>query len=322
MKLKHKYLLNHETLLFEQVRHSFSGRMKKISTSFLISLMSGIIFMLLALIFFDTPDVIHLKDQNAGLVMKHRQVEKQLNYYFDRVQDIQRRDNNVYRPVFDEPPISSEMLTPGTGGVNKYENLLSLRSSQSVVNTYMKMDLLLWQLYLQSKSHDHLIELARDREKMLASLPAIQPVAQKYVIGFCPFGMRMQPLLHIYRLHAGVDLVAAEGTPIYAAGDGLVTAAKMGRGGIGYYVRIHHGYGYETVYGHVSRMLVRPGQRVKRGEVIALVGTTGISNVNHLHYEVHYRGNPIDPTLCYYNDLTPDEYDSMIANAAEKPFDW
>ncbi len=306
-----KYYFDEHTLTCKREEISLKELLLRFFTRGMVAVWLGVFFFFIAFFFFDTPKERELKRENEQLKLRYKILNSKINNSRFVLNQLQERDNNMYRPVFEEPPIPKSIREAGFGGVNRYEELKHFKNASLMIETTKNLDILKKQLYIQSKSYDQICRLTREKEKMLSCIPAIQPVASKYITGFCPFGMRMHPILNYVRLHAGVDLVAPKGTPIYAAGDGVVTRARLGKG-IGYYVKINHGYGYETLYGHVSEMLVKPGQHVKRGDTIALVGTTGLSYVDHLHYEVHKNGKPLDPFDFYYDDLSDKEYQRMI----------
>lgn len=314
---RYKYQFNPESLSFRKVEFGFlEDFFKVIFTQFAASIVIGGILFIAAIYFFDSPQLESLRQENERLLYKFELLNNDLDKAQQLLTDIQERDDSVYRSVFGLDPISQSVRTAGFGGVNRYADLEGYQHSDLLINTSRRLDIMTKQLYVQSKSFDDIVEQIKAKEKMLASIPAIQPISNKDLTGFGPFGMRLHPILNIYRLHAGVDLVAKQGTPIYAAGDGVVTNAEY-NSGLGYYVKIDHGYGYKTVYGHAVKLLAKPGQRVKRGEVIALVGTTGLSTTPHLHYEVHKNNRPVNPVNFYYNDLSQEEYDRMIELSQE-----
>ena len=201
----------------------------------------------------------------------------------------------------------------GVGGSEKYAYLRNYQHSDLLIQTHFNIDLVERKLVVQSTSFDEVIQMAATKEERLAARPAIQPISKNDLTRFgSSFGMRYHPILKVVRPHEGIDLTARQGTPIYATADGRVLEAGYRSGGFGKKVVIDHGYGYSTLYGHCSEVLVESGQYVKRGEVIARVGTTGLSKAPHLHYEVHVNGRPVDPVNYYANDLSPEEYDRMI----------
>jgi murein DD-endopeptidase MepM/ murein hydrolase activator NlpD len=242
---------------------------------------------------------------------------KILNDRLDRIQkvlaDVQDRDDNIYRVIFEAEPIPSEVRKAGFGGVDRYEHLTGMANSDIIINTAKRLDQITSQLVVQSKSYDEVFKLAKEKEKMVASIPAIQPVDFHDLrrIGSL-FGYRTDPFYKVTKFHEGIDFTAAIGTPIYATGDGIVSEAGYNNGGFGNKITISHGYSYETVYAHLSKIKVKAGQRVKRGEVIGFMGNTGKSTAPHLHYEVHKAGVPINPIYFFFNDITPAEYQAMI----------
>ncbi|MCQ2252685.1 MAG: M23 family metallopeptidase [Bacteroidales bacterium] len=231
------------------------------------------------------------------------------------ISDISNRDDNVYRSVFQEAPISSIERHGGFGGTDRYDSLRGYTNSNLMVGAAYKLDVLSKEIIVQSKSFKDVKNLVINKEKMLASIPSIQPIAVKDLTRFgSPFGMRFHPILHISRMHAGVDLTAPQGTPIYATGNGTVVVSGV-QTGYGNVVKINHGFGYMTVYGHCSKLLVKEGDKVKRGDVIALVGNTGLSTSPHCHYEVRINNVPKDPLNFYKDGLTEEEYQSAMQSS-------
>ena len=312
MSKKSKYKFNAESLDFVKIEFSYDELFRRLFTYSFTSVIIGLVFFFLAFNFIDSPHVKNLRVINKDIKYKYEVLNKQINAASAQLSEIQHHDNKMFRPFFEAEEIPSSVRIAGFGGVNSYTEFDDYEDKNTIVSTFKKLDVVTKQLYIQSKSFDDVTKLIKNKHKMLASIPAIQPIKNKDLTAFGPFGMRMHPILKIYRLHAGVDLCAPLNTPIYAAGDGVITAAKFGRGGIGYYIRIYHGYGFQTVYGHLNEMKVKPGQRVKRGDIIALMGTTGISNVSHVHYEVHKNGKPVNPVNYYFEDLTDEEYERLI----------
>ncbi len=226
--------------------------------------------------------------------------------------EIQNRDDNIYRKIFQANQIPSTVRNAGFGGINKYKKYEGSDNSSTLISTARRIDILSKKLVVQSKSFDEVIELVKNKEKMIASIPAIQPIALDELTRFgSAFGYRIHPIYKIRKLHTGVDLTAPRGTKIHASGNGVVTRADFAKG-YGNCVRINHGYGYMTLYGHMTKFIVRPGQKVKRGDVIGYVGSTGLSTSPHLHYEVRINGKWVNPVNFYYNDLSDEDYDKMI----------
>jgi murein DD-endopeptidase MepM/ murein hydrolase activator NlpD len=228
--------------------------------------------------------------------------------------DIQQRDDNIYRVIFETEPIPSTIRKAGFGGAKKYAHLENLSNSELIIETSKKLDIVAKQAYIQSKSYDEVLNLALDKEKMLAAIPAIQPVAnQDLKMTASGWGFRIHPIYKIRKFHYGMDFTSPVGTDVYATGDGVVKDVVNSNVGYGKYIEIDHGYGYTTLYAHLNDFNVRKGQKVKRGEVIGYVGNTGTSTAPHLHYEVHRNGTAVNPQNFYYMDLTPAEYERMIA---------
>ena len=237
--------------------------------------------------------------------------------------DLQKRDDNIYRTIFEADPIPDEIRKAGFGGVDRYKELEGFENSTLIIESTKKIDRISKQLYIQSKSFDDVTKMAKNKETMLACIPAIQPISNKDLKHEpSGYGMRMHPIYKYEKFHAGMDFTANTGTKIYATGDGVVLTAEYGSG-YGNHVVINHGYGYKTLYGHMEKFVARVGQKVKRGELIGYVGNTGLSAGPHVHYEVHKNREPINPVNFYYNDLTPAEYKELIdiSSRASQSFD-
>ena len=227
--------------------------------------------------------------------------------------DIQQRDDNIYRVIFEADPIPTSIRKAGYGGVNRYKDLEGYNNSELIIATTKKIDQITKQLYIQSKSFDDVIELAKNKAVMLASIPAIQPVSNKNLKQMASgFGIRIHPIYKTQQFHDGMDFTAKIGTPIYATGDGKIAKVERNARGYGNHLIIDHGFGYKTLYAHMSKFKVTIGQKVNRGDVIGYVGNTGLSSGPHFHYEVHKNGEKINPVNFYFNDLTPEQYEKML----------
>ena len=239
-----------------------------------------------------------------------------MNDQFDRVTkligDLQDRDDNIYRVIFEAEPIPSSIRQAGIGGVDRYEKLKGYSNSDLIIETQKRMDKILGQLYVQSKSFDDVFDLAKNKERMLVSIPAIQPINNKDLrrIGSY-FGNRVDPFYKVRKFHEGIDFSAAIGTEVYATGNGVVIGAERNEG-YGNEVVIDHGYSYKTCYAHLSRIFVKPGQKILRGQIIGYVGNTGKSTSPHLHYEIRKNDIAINPIYFFFNDLTPEEFQTML----------
>jgi murein DD-endopeptidase MepM/ murein hydrolase activator NlpD len=231
---------------------------------------------------------------------------------------LQERDNNIYRTYFEANPIPDEQRKASFGGVNRYKYLEGFDNSTMITKLTKQVDVLSKQLVVQSKSLDEIVVLAKEKEKMLAAIPAILPVKLVDLTRMASgFKWRMHPILKIRKFHKGMDFTAPTGTPIFASGNGKVTRAQRSAT-FGKVVYIDHGYGYKTIYAHMSKIKARRGQKVKRGDLIGYVGNTGRSVSAHLHYEVHKNGRPVNPINFYYGDLTPEEFAAMQKAAEEE----
>ena len=215
--------------------------------------------------------------------------------------------------IFEADPIPSSIRKAGFGGVNRYKDIRNFSNAELVIEAAKKADKLSKQLYIQSKSFDEVIDLVKNKADMLASIPAIQPIANKDLGRVASgYGYRIHPIYKTRKFHTGMDFTAPQGTPIYATGDGKIAKVRRSRRGYGNHVIVDHGYGYQTLYAHMTKYIVYRGQKVKRGEIIGYVGSTGTSVAPHLHYEVIKNKRKINPVNYYYNDLSPEEYEKML----------
>ena len=309
---KTKYYYNKKSLNYEPINthdNLFFSIFKYIVSSLIFaSIMTIVLFS-----FIDSPKEKKLKREINNLELQYIAILENMNQAESVLDDIQKRDDNIYRTIFEADPIPTSIRKQGFGGVNRYKKLSGYSNSDLIINTTKKIDQLTKQLYLQSKSFDEIIELAKNKSEMLASIPAIQPVANKDLKRMASgYGYRIHPVYKTRKMHYGMDFSAKIGTEIYATGDGVISKVKRSKRGYGNYVKINHGFGYETLYAHMSKYIVKKGQKVKRGEVIGYVGNTGISTAPHLHYEVRKDNKKINPVNFYYNDLTPEEYEKML----------
>ncbi|MCF6357251.1 MAG: M23 family metallopeptidase [Draconibacterium sp.] len=314
---KKKYKFNPDTLSYERVGISLKEKSAKVLAYFSSSLALALIIAVLVINAYETPKTKSLRRENQRLLTQYELMDKDLGKIESVLEELQNRDDNIYRVIFESEPIPSSVRKAGFGGVNKYSHLESMDNSELVVSTARKLDKLSKEAYIQSKSYDDVLNMALNKEKMLAAFPAIQPIANKDLKRTASgWGYRIHPIFKVRKMHYGMDFTAPVGTPVYATGNGKVVevkGSKRSRSGFGLEIMIDHGYGYETLYGHLNAFNVKRGQKVKRGDIIAFVGNTGGSTAPHLHYEVHKNGKKVNPAYYYYKDLTPQEYDKMIA---------
>lgn len=320
---KKKFRFNPETLSYEQIEHTVAHWLKQFMIHALSGVFLGIIFFFIFVSTIQSPEEKQLVQEKAHMEAQYKVLERQLQEVQNVMADLQQRDDNLYRVVFQADPIPLSIRRGSSANTEYYEQLLDMTNSEIVVSTSKKLNELKKELYIQSKSYDEVVLLAKNKETMLENLPAIQPVLNKNLTRMASgYGWRIDPIYHSRRFHAGMDFTAPVGTDIYATANGTVSSAGWEQG-YGNCVQINHGYGYVTLYGHMSAIKVRVGQPVKRGDVIGLVGNTGKSTGPHLHYEVHFKGEIMNPQNYYYLDLSPADYDRMVqmSNNAGQMFD-
>ena len=312
---KHKYKFNPESLSYEKIHTNIKGILVKIFTFFTASIVVAICYYLLFARFFESPRERALGRENIQLLNQYEVMLKRLDQLEEILGELQDRDDNLYRVVFEAEPIPSTIRQAGTGGANRFSEFSSLSNESLIVETATKLGILQKQLYVQSRSYDELINMATNKSALIAAIPSIQPIAnrdlKKEASGF---GMRIDPIYKEPRMHEGMDYAAAVGTDVYSTSDGVVLrAGKISN--YGNLIEIDHGFGYTTRYAHLSAFSVKVGQKVKRGEVIGKVGNTGKSVGPHLHYEVRKNGRAQNPINYYFNDLSPEEYDRLVEMA-------
>ena len=316
---KGKYKFDSDNLSFDKIEKSFSEKLINLLPHFLGSLFTGIILVVLFFYVFDSPKERALKRENNQLIAQYSVLTGKVENLNKVLKDLEYRDDNLYRTIFEAEPIPKEVREAGIGGVNRYEDLEGFQNSGVVINTTKKIDNISKKMYIQSKSFDEVIDLAKNKERMLACIPAIMPVDLKHLTRVSSFfGMRFHPILKYKRMHEGMDLTAPTGTNIYASGDGTIVSIKRSINGYGNRVIVDHGFSYSTLYAHMSKILCKVGDKVKRGTVIGLVGNTGTSLGPHLHYEVRKNDRPINPINYFSNDITPEQYEEMIYKSSHE----
>jgi len=306
------YLYNPKTLEYERQYPSKKERLLAALKNLSAGLAIGVAAFFAFIYFFESPMETMLIKENKLLQTQYALLMKEINQANVVLEDLQQRDEKLYRAVFNADSIPMSIRRSGFGGSNRYEHLKGLSNSDLVVETTRKIDMLKKQMYVQSNSLNELIEIGKDWENKIKCIPAIQPIAKKDLKYMSSgVGMRIDPFLGIPKFHSGMDIIAERGKKIYATGAGIVTVAARNEG-YGNCIIIDHGYDYKTLYGHIDKYNVRVGQKVKRGEVIATVGNTGRTKGSHLHYEVIYKGRYDDPAKYFFQDLTPEEFDKMV----------
>lgn len=327
MGRKEKFVYNIHTLTYEKVVVPLKTRIWQAFGFFSVVLVTAIGLLALLYTYFPSPREKELLREIDQMSYKYEQLNGQLDMMSKVLGNIQERDANIHRAVFGMDPIDQDVWQGGVGGHNIHPELSAFKyGTQTIEETLNKMDALGLQLSIQSKSLDTLQQLANNQQQMLASIPSIKPVRedklQKSMNVLSGFGYRIHPVYKVKKFHQGVDFPARVGTAIQASGDGVVAEAGW-HSGYGQCVRINHGYGYETWYAHMNKINVHAGEKLKKGQKIGEVGDTGLSTAPHLHYEVHYKGNPINPINFCMDKLTPLEYQSLVnsANTANQSLD-
>ncbi|MGB3946359.1 MAG: M23 family metallopeptidase [Bacteroidia bacterium] len=313
MSKKIKYKFDSKSLSFEKITVPLRKRVFRVLSYLATGLVFATITILLAYKYLDSPKEKQLQREISELTLQYELLNTRMEQVTKVLTDIQERDNNIYRTIFEAEPIPTSIRQAGFGGVDRYKALQGFNSSDLLIETSKRLDRISKQLYIQSKSFDEVTQLVKGKEKLLASIPAIQPISNKD-LRHQPsgFGWRTHPIYKTAEFHPGMDFAAAQGTEIYATGDGTIERADALAQGYGNHVVINHGYGYKTLYGHMSKIAVQAGQHVKRGQLIGFVGSTGLSTAPHVHYEVVKGGEKMNPINYYYNDLTPEQYQKLI----------
>jgi murein DD-endopeptidase MepM/ murein hydrolase activator NlpD len=288
------------------------------------ALVSAAIIVWFGFKYIGSPNEKILRQQLEDYEYNYELMEKQIEDLQQQMAELEKRDNQVYREIFEADPIPDSARTKELEKSKEITFVTSLNDNQLVTTLSQQLKNLALRVVYQEKSYDEIDDMIRNKEKLLASIPAIQPVSNKELTRIASgFGSRIDPVYKVTKFHAGLDFAASQGTPIYATADGRIKEASHEAGGYGNHVIINHGYGYETLYGHMVRIKARSGHSVKRGEIIGWVGNTGKSTGPHCHYEVHKNGHPVDPVYFFYNDLTPEQFDRMLklATASNQSFD-
>lgn len=324
LRKKEKYIFNTQTLSYEKAVVGWGTRILRFLGFMIAAFVFSLVISTIYYRFFDSPKEKILKAELNQLKDNYSLLSQDVERLNEVLNSLHYRDGNIYRVLFESEPINDEVWQAGSGGVNKYRYLDKYDNGEIIKNVKVKLDKLKKQMVIQSKSYDEIAEMIKNQQTMLASIPSIQPVANKKLERMASgFGMRTDPVYKIPKFHAGMDFTASTGTEIYATGDGVVETVNFSYGGYGNEIVINHGYGYKTRYAHLSRFKVRAGQKVKRGDVIGNVGNTGKSTGPHLHYEVLKNGNAVNPVYFYYNDLKDADFERMIelSNSPGQTFD-
>jgi murein DD-endopeptidase MepM/ murein hydrolase activator NlpD len=319
-----KYKFNPDSLSFDKVRLGFRAVLLRFLAYFVGSVIIAFIYGLLYAMFFDSPKEKALLREIDQLTIQYEMINKDFDNVEKVIDHLEKTDDNLYRTIFEAEPIPASLREGGIGGVNRYKELEGYDNSKIIIETAKRLDKIRKHVVIQSQSFDDLIVLAKEKEVMMASLPAIMPISNKDLTRTASgFGIRIHPVYKISKFHSGMDFTAPQGTDIYVTGDGVVESINRDKRGYGNHIIINHGFGYKTLYAHLDGFAVRKGQKVQRGDIIGYVGSTGLSLAPHLHYEVHLNDVAVDPSNYYFNDLTAEEYERMveIASRSGQSFD-
>ena len=315
-----KYYYDKKSLSYKKISQKetwFISLIKYLTSSLVIAS----IMIVIVVSFVDSPKEKKLKREIQNLELQYTAIMKELSHVELVMDDLQKRDDNIYRMIFGIDPIDESIRKAGFGGANRYEQYKSYNYSDLIIETKKTIDQLKKQLFIQSKSFDEIVELAINKADMLASIPAIQPISNENLKRMASgFGRRIDPIYKTKKFHYGMDFAAPIGTPVYATGNGIIEKIKHSRSkkDYGNYILINHGYDYQSFYAHLDKVLVGKGKKVKRGDLIGYVGNTGKSTAPHLHYEVRYKKQKINPVNFYHSDLSPEEYEEMLSIASQE----
>lgn len=315
-----KYVYNETTLTFEEYKTPGKFRILTLFGYLSATVVTSFVFFLLHSTYFPSQKELALMREMEQMKYHYATIAEQMDQIAADLNVVQERDAGIHRFMLGMEPLDESVWEGGVGGHDKYANLYQYPNTGSIlVSTQQKLDKLMLQMKIQKNSLDTIFAKAKSREEMLASIPSIKPVRKdllnKNLNAMSGFGIRLHPVHKVDRMHAGIDFTAPVGTPIQATGNGKVIKAEYGRVGYGNHVIIDHGFGYTTLYGHMSKIEVKEGDVVQKGETIGRVGDTGTSTAPHLHYEVRMKGNPVDPIIYCMDDLTPAEYQLLVQRA-------
>lgn len=313
-----KYKFNPDSLSFDKVRLGIRELLLRFLAYFIGSVLIAGIYWIIFAAFFESPREKALSREVEQMTIQYDLIHREMSNMENVLEDLQKKDDNLYRTIFEAEPIPGTLREGGTGGVNRFKALEGYNNSNLVIETTNRLDKIRKRIYVQTKSFDDLINLAKNKEDMLRSVPAILPISNKDLTRTASgYGLRIHPIYKIIKFHAGMDFTAPAGTDIYSTGNGVVAAVLSSKRGLGNHIIVDHGFGYTSIYAHLSNFNVRVGQKVQRGDIIGYVGNTGTSVANHLHYEIKLNGSNVDPVNYYFEDLTSAEYEKMIEIASK-----
>ncbi len=322
---KTKYYFDKDNLEFIPIKRTNLNKLYNL----LLFLISSIIFggfitvLLLNTEFIDTPQELVQSREIKNYKLQFKVLNKKLEQVESTLANVEKRDNNLYRVYFEASPIPEAQRKMGFGGINRYDYLNGYENSDLIIGTTERIDILTKELVIQSKSLDEIELLAKNKESLLSSIPTIQPISNSDLKRMASgFGWRTDPFTKKRKRHWGMDFSAERGSPIYATGDGKISRADNRAAGFGNHIRIDHGFGYVSIYAHLDlvqeKFSVRKGDKVKRGDIIGYVGSSGRSVAPHLHYEITKDGEKLNPINFYYGSLSPGEFEILITQASQE----
>ena len=312
-----KYYYDSETLTYRPLKKDSKRLVKNTFIFLFASAIFGFGTIIIAEQFFESPREKALNRELQNLDLQYNLLNKKITEAEEVLANVENRDNGIYRLYFEANPIPEEQRKQGFGGVNRYKKYEGFDNSEMIISTNKRIDELQKRIIIQSKSLDEITALAKDKEKFLARIPAIQPIKNEDLTRMASgYGYRSDPFTKIRKFHYGMDFTAPRGTPIYASGDGIIKRADSRASGYGRHIRIDHGYGYVSLYAHLYKYNVEIGQKVKRGDLIGYVGSSGRSQAPHLHYEVFIDKKRINPVNFYYGNLSTEEFNMLLSIAS------
>ena len=314
---KVKYYYDSETLSYRKIKRKKTTTLKYVSVFLTAAALFGFLSFFIASQYIESPKELQMARELQNMELQFELINKRTDDAFAALENVEERDNAIYRLYFEANPIPTEQRRAGFGGINRYKKFEGFDNSQLISESNKRLDILEKAIVVQSKSLDEIAKLAEHKEKFLEAIPAIQPINNVNLTRMASgYGYRTDPFTKVRKFHFGMDFTAPRGTPIYASGDGVIKRADNRSTGYGNHIRIDHGYGYVSLYAHMYKYNVKVNQRVKRGDLIGFVGSTGRSEAPHLHYEVFKDGERINPINFYYGNLSAEEYDILLKKAS------
>jgi murein DD-endopeptidase MepM/ murein hydrolase activator NlpD len=321
---KIKYYYNTHTLRYEKLEVPLRVKLLRVFAFIATALVTSVIISYFAFRFVGSPTEKLLRAENNRLKGRFETLNRKVKAMQEQMGELERRDNTVYRSIFEADPIPDSARAHNIEIANERARLASIEDDELSFSIQQSLSSLSQRIKVQEKSYNELNNLIKNKEQLLSATPAIQPVSNQDLNRIASgFGLRIDPIYKTVKMHAGLDFTAPQGTPIYATADGVIKVSGYSEGGYGNHVVINHGYGYETLYGHMVRIKAKVGQRVKRGEIVGYVGSTGKSTGPHCHYEVRKGNQKLDPVYFFYNDLGPEQFNELLkrAKASNQSFD-